>query len=218
MTTATSGDLSPLAIKCMEFCQALASQGKTFSFNPTTGLGFSFSLDTRGSGKPTSDMAEQVKKRKKLSPSDIRRNQRRHQEFLRRKSGRKEGWRCCCSAKSWKGMPALSWKGAYSSLYWRASTYTCAWREKWRRRFVILFAITSSYLASGLWSCQVWQHVEWSLWKDFQQWRWIENSCSSWWSFHLHSQEIFNTLSMGRMHISWIKTIVSCRRELSIRY
>ena len=91
MTAAASEDLSPLATKCMEFCQALASQGKTFSFNPTTGLGFSFSLDTRGSGKPTSDMAEQVKKRKKLSPSDIRRNQRRHQEFLRRKSeGRKD--------------------------------------------------------------------------------------------------------------------------------
>ena len=88
---AASEDLSPLATKCMEFCQALASQGKTFSFNLTTGPEFSFSLDTRGSGKPTSDMAEQVKKRKKLSSSDIRRNKRRHQEFLRRKSeGRKD--------------------------------------------------------------------------------------------------------------------------------
>ena len=44
MTTATSGDLSPLAIKCMEFCQALASQGTKFSFNLTTGPQFSFSL------------------------------------------------------------------------------------------------------------------------------------------------------------------------------
>ena len=80
-----------MAIKCMEFCQALTSQGMMFSFNLTTGTGFSFSLDTKESEKPASAVAEQAKKKKKLSPSDVRRNQRRRQEFLKRKSeGRKD--------------------------------------------------------------------------------------------------------------------------------
>ena len=85
MTTATSGDLSPLAIKCMEFCQALASQGTKFSFNLTTGPQFSFSLDTREFETSTSGVTEKVK-RKKWTPSDARRNQRRRQEFLKRKT------------------------------------------------------------------------------------------------------------------------------------
>ena len=81
-----------MALKCMEFCQALTSQGMMFSFNLTTGTGFSFSLDTKESEKPASAVAEQAKKKKKkLSPSDVRRNQRRRQEFLKRKSeGRKD--------------------------------------------------------------------------------------------------------------------------------
>ena len=86
--------LSPMAIKCMEFCQALTSQGVKFSFNLYTGTGFSFTLDTKESGKPTSVVAEPAKKRrkkKKLSPSDVRRNERRRQEFLKRKS---EGAKC----------------------------------------------------------------------------------------------------------------------------
>ena len=67
-----------LANKCMDFCQALASQGTSFSFTLTTGSRFSFSLDTRG-------MKTVQAKKKKLSPSDVRRNERRRQEFLRRK-------------------------------------------------------------------------------------------------------------------------------------
>ena len=92
MTAASSGDISPMAIKCMEFCQALTSQGMKFSFNFSTVTGFSFSLDTKESGQPAFAVAEQVKKKKrKLSPSDVRRNQRRRQEFLKRKSeGRKD--------------------------------------------------------------------------------------------------------------------------------
>ena len=88
MTAASIGDLSPMALKCMEFCQALTSQGMMFSFTLSTGNGFSFSLDTKESEKPASVVAEQVKKKKKkkLSPSDVRRNQRRRQEFLKRKS------------------------------------------------------------------------------------------------------------------------------------
>ena len=81
-----------MAIKCMEFCQALTSQGMKFSFNFSTVTGFSFSLDTKKSGQPAFAVAEQVKKKKrKLSPSDVSRNQRRRQEFLKRKSeGRKD--------------------------------------------------------------------------------------------------------------------------------
>ena len=92
MTAASSGDISSMAIKCMEFCQALTSQGMKFSFNFSTVTGFSFSLDTKESGQPAFAVAEQVKKKKsKLSPSDVRRNQRRRQEFLKRKSeGRKD--------------------------------------------------------------------------------------------------------------------------------
>ena len=88
MTAASSGDLSPMALKCMEFCQALTSQGMMFSFTLSTGNGFSFSLDTKESEKPASAVvwlnSEQAKKKRKLSQSD--RKQRRRQEFLKRKS------------------------------------------------------------------------------------------------------------------------------------
>ena len=78
MTAPTSGEDFSLANKCMDFCQALASQGTSFSFTLTTGSQFSFSLDTRG-------LTTVEAKKKKLSPSDVRRNVRRRQEFLRRK-------------------------------------------------------------------------------------------------------------------------------------
>ena len=65
-----------MAIKCMEFCQALTSQGIKFSFNLTTGTGFSFSLDTKESEKLVSAVAEQARNLEKLSPSNVRRNQR----------------------------------------------------------------------------------------------------------------------------------------------
>ena len=45
MTAASSGDNSSLATKCMDFCHALASQGKEFKFSIT--IGATFSLDTR---------------------------------------------------------------------------------------------------------------------------------------------------------------------------
>ena len=121
--------------------------------------------------------------------------------FPEKEVWRREGGRLCV---------ANSWKGTCSSTSdcW-SSAYTCASAEEGRGRH----AITSSYITSGLWTGQVWQHVEYSMWTDFQQWRWVKSSRSSW-SFTVQSREIFNTLSMGWMHISWIKTIVSCRREL----
>ena len=70
---------SSLASQCLAFCQALASQGKDFSFSLTVNSTFSFSLDTRESKvKPTV-----VKKRS--SPSTQRRNARRREEFFRKK-------------------------------------------------------------------------------------------------------------------------------------
>ena len=70
-----------LANKCLEFCQALASQNTTFSFNLTCGPSFSFSLDTRGVEPPTKNMV-----RKQVSPSTRRRNERRKKVFLEKKN------------------------------------------------------------------------------------------------------------------------------------
>ena len=70
---------SPLVSKCMDFCQALASQGLLFHFTLNMGSTFTFSLDTRGKAK-----AGPVAK-KKSSPSTQRRNARRREEFLSKK-------------------------------------------------------------------------------------------------------------------------------------
>ena len=81
----SSGENSSLAIKCMDFCHALASQGMAFSFSLSVGTDFSFNLDARDKKKATPVLTAEVTK-KKLSPSQVRRNARRRQEFLKRKS------------------------------------------------------------------------------------------------------------------------------------
>ena len=68
-----------LATKCLDFCQALTSQGNTFTFTLHLGSSYSFSLDTRV--KMTSP--EVIKKKSSLSA--MRRNARRKEEFLARK-------------------------------------------------------------------------------------------------------------------------------------
>ena len=71
-----------LATKCLEICQALTSQGKTFSFTLThTGSSFTFTLDTKEKEASMKTMA-----RKKTSPSTQRRNAKRKEEFLKKKS------------------------------------------------------------------------------------------------------------------------------------
>ena len=60
-----------LASKCMEVCQVLASQGQFFNF--------SFSLDTRSKAITSQGT------NKMSSPSTLRRNARRREEFLARK-------------------------------------------------------------------------------------------------------------------------------------
>ena len=70
---------SSLASKCMEFCQALASQGQSFKFSISIGSNFSFSLDTRS--KATRSQGA----KKMPSPSTLRRNASRREEFLAKK-------------------------------------------------------------------------------------------------------------------------------------
>ena len=72
--------MSDLEKKCLELAQALVNQGQAFKLSVTSGT-FSLSLDTRGT---TTKVMERP--RKKLSPSQMRRNQRRKEEFLKRKA------------------------------------------------------------------------------------------------------------------------------------
>ena len=74
-----SEDDSSLATQCMAFCQALANQGKVFQFSLTIGSAFSFTLDT----KCKENLAPTAKKR--VSPSTLRRNAKRREEFLKKK-------------------------------------------------------------------------------------------------------------------------------------
>jgi len=82
----TGGDPAMLS-QCLDLCQALASKGQKFTLNLThTGTSFTFSLDTRG----TATTKVVLKKKKKASPSTLRRNLKRKEEFLKRKSSEPE--------------------------------------------------------------------------------------------------------------------------------
>ena len=82
-TSLMSGGDPALLSQCLEFCQALASMGQTITFSVTLGSTFAFNLDT--SVKATSsDM--KITKKKKPSPSTLRRNIQRKREFLKQKS------------------------------------------------------------------------------------------------------------------------------------
>ena len=75
---ATVGETdSTLATKCLAFCQALSSQGKAFQFSLKVGSTFSFTLDTR--------CKETLATKKKASPSTLRRNAKRREDFLKMK-------------------------------------------------------------------------------------------------------------------------------------
>ena len=71
---------SSLASQCLALCQALTSQGKAFNFSLNIGSTFSFSLDTRSKEAPPGGT------KKKASPSTLKRNTRRREEFLLKKS------------------------------------------------------------------------------------------------------------------------------------
>ena len=67
-----------LVAKCLEFCHALSSQGQVFNISISTRSGFS-SLDVRSKASPSNTPE------KKASPSTLRRNAKRREEFLARK-------------------------------------------------------------------------------------------------------------------------------------
>ena len=69
----------PLLSKCLDFCQALASQGHVFNLSVAIGPSFSFSLDTRAV------VSKDQGTKKTPSPSTLRRNAKRREEFLARK-------------------------------------------------------------------------------------------------------------------------------------
>ena len=71
---------SSLAAQCLAICQTLTSQGKAFSMSINVGPNFSFSWDTK------SKEALPSRAKKKASPSTLRRNKRRREEFLKKKS------------------------------------------------------------------------------------------------------------------------------------
>ena len=79
--------------------------GQTFSISLSIASSFSFSLDTR---KTTAEGAVSVKKR--ASPSRLRRNQRRKEEFLKRKTeplSEDEAFKCEECGKSYKSENGL---------------------------------------------------------------------------------------------------------------
>ena len=79
--TAVGENNTSLANQCMDFCKALNRQGKDFKFSLTIGDTFSFSLDARGGNVPAPKS-----RRKKVSPSTVKRNARRKKEFLSKKN------------------------------------------------------------------------------------------------------------------------------------
>jgi len=82
MSEAKMGDkYATLATQCTEFCRHLDAQGRYFKFSISIGSDFTFSLDT----KEEATTIKEVRK-KKLSPSSLRRNERRKLEFLNKKS------------------------------------------------------------------------------------------------------------------------------------
>ena len=71
----------PLMTQCLDFCQALALQGKVFKFSVSVGSTFNFSIDTmKGKDFPAS------RGKKRSSPSTLRRNAKRREEFLKKKT------------------------------------------------------------------------------------------------------------------------------------
>ena len=73
---------SSFAIKCLDICQALTSQGKIFNFSLSIGPTFSFSFDSRDK---TLDTRVGPTKRKKQSPSTLRRNAMRKEDYLNKR-------------------------------------------------------------------------------------------------------------------------------------
>ena len=107
MSAAMRNDDPALVTKCLDFCQALTNMGQTFNISLSIGSSFSFSLDTR-----RTTFHEAVTRKKRVSPSRLRRNQRRKEEFLKRKTDpspdkESEAFKCEECGKSYKSENGL---------------------------------------------------------------------------------------------------------------
>ena len=97
-----------LVRKYLEFCQTLFSQGQHIYFSLTIGSKFSFSLDARQESpnletrkkssnletKSKKSSREDVVRKKKLSPSEVNRNLKRKEAFLKNNLS----WKTNCSS------------------------------------------------------------------------------------------------------------------------
>ena len=154
MTAACDVETS-LASKCMDFCQALARQGQAFSFSLAIGPNFSFSLDTRSKAvKEATGTAT-----KKKSPSTLRRNAMRREEFLKKKQTNPSGRipleedspasasdRPQCDQCEYK---ASSEKGLRQHVRMKHKEQACATPEKARRPLKILDQLSSPQWQGG---------------------------------------------------------------------
>ena len=82
---------SALVTQCLDFCQALANMGQTITFSLSIGPNFNISLNTKKEvaildSRKAETPKTIVKEVRKLTPSAKRRNQKRKEEFLKRKS------------------------------------------------------------------------------------------------------------------------------------
>ena len=77
-SSSSNSDIS-LAIKCIELCSALKDKDCNFSFQLKLGSGFNFALKSSKGVEP--------KAKPKRSPSYLKRQHRRHQVFLQKKTG-----------------------------------------------------------------------------------------------------------------------------------
>ena len=66
--------MKPLTKQCLDFCQALASRSHAFTFTLTQGSTYFFALETYTPVVPG--------QKKKASPSTLRRNMKRKQNFI----------------------------------------------------------------------------------------------------------------------------------------
>ena len=145
-------DDSALLSKCLEFCQTLANQGQVINISVAIGPSFSFSLDTRGKVHKDTDA-------KKKSPSTLRRNAMRREEFLKKKQTNPSGRipleedalasasdRPQCDQCEYK---ASSEKGLRQHVRMKQKEQACATPENLRRQGDLSKSLTSSPLLNG---------------------------------------------------------------------
>ena len=86
MTPPNSNDVV-LAEKCLEMAQTLVTMGQNFRFSLKVGTSFNFSFSNMAPGNPVTVKEEGKKKnrKKRKSPSTIRRNAERKDNFIKKR-------------------------------------------------------------------------------------------------------------------------------------